>query len=69
MEAQSNVPDSATRQHFRDKWIKMNADIMSGVPMVLPPLRDINHRIQLVEGNKKYYYKCHRAASGKTRYG
>ena len=34
----------------------MNADIMSGVPMVLPPLRDINHRIQLVDERMKYNY-------------
>ena len=56
MEAQGNAPDSATRQRLRDKWIKMNADIMSGVPMVLPPLRDINHRIQLVDEGMRYHY-------------
>jgi len=32
------------------------ADILNGVPPELPPLREINHRIPLIDDGKRYYY-------------
>ena len=37
------------RESLRDAWVERNKDIMSGVPSVLPPLRDINHEIPLID--------------------
>jgi hypothetical protein len=45
----------------RAKWKTEFADIMSGVPPVLPPLRDINHEIPLIDKKIQYNYhlpKC-----------
>ena len=46
----------AQRESLRSAWIERNKDIMSGVPAVLPPLRDINHEIPLVDDQKQYKY-------------
>ena len=46
---------------LREKWIAKCADILSGAPERLPPLREINHQIPLVDDKKKYNYhlpKC-----------
>ncbi|KZV59623.1 hypothetical protein PENSPDRAFT_595105, partial [Peniophora sp. CONT] len=47
---------NARKMEDGKKEKNMNADIMSGVPSVLPPLRAINHRIPLVEERKRYNY-------------
>ncbi|KIK50380.1 hypothetical protein GYMLUDRAFT_182853 [Collybiopsis luxurians FD-317 M1] len=38
------------------KWIEKYRDILSGVPETLPPLREINHQIQLINESKRYNY-------------
>ncbi|KIK60582.1 hypothetical protein GYMLUDRAFT_167562 [Collybiopsis luxurians FD-317 M1] len=44
----------------RAKWIEKYRDILSGVPETLPPLREINHQIQLINESKRYnYYMPH----------
>jgi hypothetical protein len=43
------------------EWKTSCQDILSGVPETLPPLREINHHIPLVDEKKKYNYylpKC-----------
>ncbi|KAJ3979311.1 hypothetical protein F5890DRAFT_1558899 [Lentinula detonsa] len=41
---------------LRSKWIDSCKDIMSGVPERMPPLREINHTIPLIDEKKKYRY-------------
>ena len=41
---------------LRAQWYESNKDIMSGVPEKLPPFREVNHHIKLVDDNKKYHY-------------
>ncbi|KAF8235813.1 hypothetical protein L208DRAFT_1142303, partial [Tricholoma matsutake] len=44
-----------------EEWKQSCQDILNGVPDKLPPLRDINHHIPLVDEKKKYNYylpKC-----------
>jgi hypothetical protein len=50
------------RKQLRDTWIQNCKDIMSGVPDELPPLRDINHRIPLIDERKKYHYHLPRCS-------
>jgi hypothetical protein len=46
---------------LREEWKNSCQDILGGVPDKLPPLREINHHILLVDEKKKYNYylpKC-----------
>ena len=43
---------------LREQWKTSCRDIMQGVPECVPPLREINHRIQLVDEKKKYKYRA-----------
>jgi hypothetical protein len=40
----------------REEWMKSCEDIMKGAPEKLPPLREVNHRIPLIDENKRYKY-------------
>jgi hypothetical protein len=39
-----------------EEWIKSNEDIMNGAPEWLPLLREVNHRIPIVDENRRYKY-------------
>lgn len=39
---------------LRNNWFHNYADIIEPQPLRLPPLREINHRINLIDPNKKY---------------
>ena len=39
-----------------EEWMRSCEDIMKGAPERLPPLRDINHHIPLVDEKKRYKY-------------
>jgi hypothetical protein len=41
---------------LREEWMKSCKDIMSGAPERLPPLREINHHIPLIDERKRYKY-------------
>lgn len=40
----------------REQWFSRYADILSGVPPEPPPLREINHRIPILDADKRYFY-------------
>jgi hypothetical protein len=44
------------KQLLHECWFMKYADIMNGVPPELPPLREINHRIPIIDEGKRYYY-------------
>jgi len=48
--------ESVKLQKLRDHWFVKYADILNGVPSELPPLREINHWIPLIDDGKRYYY-------------
>jgi Reverse transcriptase (RNA-dependent DNA polymerase) len=39
-----------------EEWMKSCKDIMKGAPEKLPPLREVNHQIPLIDENKRYKY-------------
>lgn len=41
---------------LREAWYDKYADMMSGVPEEMPPMREINHEIPLVDPDKIYRY-------------
>ena len=41
---------------LRKKWVESAADILTGAPPHLPPLREVNHKISLIDENKWYNY-------------
>ena len=46
---------------IKKKWKQVCQDILNRVPDQLPPLREINHHVPLVDDQKKYNYylsKC-----------
>ena len=42
--------------HLCDHWREDYADIMDGVREVLPPWREVNHEIHLIDDSKQYHY-------------
>jgi hypothetical protein len=47
-------------QKLREQWFTKYAHIMGGVPDELPPLREINHRIPIIDKDKRYTYRMPR---------
>lgn len=41
---------------LKDRWYREYGDIMDGVPPELPPLRAVNHEINLIDENRRYMY-------------
>ena len=41
---------------LRKKWVESAADILTGAPPHLPPLREVNHKIPLKDDNMQYTY-------------
>jgi hypothetical protein len=42
---------------LREQWIQACLEFFSDRPDVLPPLRQINHHIPLIDDKKWYYYR------------
>ena len=36
------------------KWVEAAANILTGAPLQLPPLREVNHKIPIIDENKRY---------------
>jgi hypothetical protein len=57
-------PETLTEKdipRLREQWYTSCYDIMHGVPEKLPPLREVNHKINLIDDNMQYRYhypKC-----------
>ena len=49
-EDEEELPD------LRKKWVESAADILTGAPPHLPTLREVNHKIPLIDENKQYNY-------------
>ncbi|KAL7277449.1 hypothetical protein ACG7TL_009311 [Trametes sanguinea] len=49
-------------QKLRDKWYAKTEDIMRPPPETLPPFREVNHCIPLIDEQKKYRYHPPRCA-------
>ena len=49
----NKTPDVDIR---RERWFTKYNNILNGAPPEPPPLRDINHRIPLINASKRYYY-------------
>jgi hypothetical protein len=46
---------------LRDQWKEKYADLFGSIPLELPPFREVNHEINLVDPNKCIHYclpKC-----------
>ena len=41
---------------LRKKWVEAAANILTGAPAYLPPLREVNHKIPIIDENKRYNY-------------
>jgi hypothetical protein len=42
--------------HLQEHWRHDYADIMNGTKEELPPWREVNHEIHLIDPNKRYHY-------------
>jgi hypothetical protein len=50
-----------TLPELRKKWVEDSADILQGAPPGLPPIREVNHKIPLIDENLQYRHylpKC-----------
>jgi hypothetical protein len=39
--------------HLCEEWMEEITDLISGVPLELPPLREVNHEINLIDPTKR----------------
>ena len=40
--------------HLHEQWLQSCKDIMGGVPEEIPPLREVNHSINLIDESIRY---------------
>src|SRR6202040_3296227 len=50
MKDEEQLPD------LRKNWVELAKDILSGAPSHLPPLREVNHKIPIIDEEKQYNY-------------
>jgi hypothetical protein len=43
---------------LREWWRARFDDVMAPAPEVLPPFREVNHRIDYIDPNKRYHERC-----------
>jgi len=41
----------------REQWLDKISDLVGGVPVMLPPFREVNHEINLINPNKRITYQ------------
>src|SRR6202041_1488557 len=58
MEANLNelAKDEEQLPDLRKNWVESAKDILSGAPNHLPPLREVNHKIPIIDEKKQYSY-------------
>ena len=58
MDANLNVlsKDEEQLPDLRTSWVESAKDILSGAPNHLPPLREVNHKIPIIDEQKQYNY-------------
>ena len=58
MDAQLNELNKEEQElpDLRAKWVESASDILTGAPPRLPPFREVNHKIPLIDENKRYNY-------------
>ena len=58
MDANHNVlmKDEEQLPDLRKNWVESAKDILSGAPNHLPPLREVNHKILIIDEEKQYSY-------------
>jgi hypothetical protein len=50
---------------LRENWFEEYADLLGPIPLVLPPFREVNHHIPLIDDNIRYNYhlpRCPRSS-------
>jgi hypothetical protein len=58
--AKANEPNEEELANLRQGWHDEFQDILQGVPERLPPLRAVNHEINIMDPDKKYTYQLPR---------
>ncbi|KIJ24077.1 hypothetical protein M422DRAFT_95358, partial [Sphaerobolus stellatus SS14] len=43
--------------HLRSQWKEKYADLFSDIPLELSPMREVNHRIKLIDPDKRFNYR------------
>jgi hypothetical protein len=54
--AEEMPPERDEYSHLRDRWREEYADILDGTRSQLPPWREVNHEIHLIDESKRYTY-------------
>jgi hypothetical protein len=54
--AEETPPERDEHFHLRDRWHEEYADILDGTWNQLPPWREVNHEIHLIDESKRYTY-------------
>jgi hypothetical protein len=54
--AEETPPKWDEHSHLRDRWREEYADILDGTQDQLPPWREVNHEIHLIDESKRYTY-------------
>jgi hypothetical protein len=52
----TNIPRVDEYSHLRDHWCEDYTDILDGTRDTLPPWREVNHEIHLIDPSKHYHY-------------
>ena len=61
-EDKTSKPSAEDTMRLRQQWYNEFVDILEGTKEELPPLREVNHEINLIDPNKKHTYRlpqCH----------
>lgn len=53
---EDDKPSEKRLEELRQEFFKEYEDFLSGTPEKLPPLREVNHQIPLIDENKQYVY-------------
>src|SRR5882762_831332 len=55
---------------LREQWFNRNSDLLGPIPLELPPFREINHRISLIDDEARHNYympRCPKALQEELR--